>query len=161
MTAAPLSYFQAAVIVLLVSLYAFVCMFISGIRFVHVKGFSCCHSLLYIHYFSLFLRTEIRSPHLCNFLFHVGTGVHQHVSPSSSPVKPSLEKCSRSCNNQAAQLKKSMSINVFICSKLIELKGSVYVQLERARCYFSLLNQNLQWSPEIYIKWCCFGSFSI
>lgn len=57
MTAAPLSHFQAAVIVLFVSFYAFVCMFM--VYFRHQiragKGFSCCHGLLYIHYFSAFL----------------------------------------------------------------------------------------------------------
>lgn len=50
MTAALLSYFQAATIVLIVSFYAFVCMFM--VYFSHQtrarKGFSCCHSLLYM-----------------------------------------------------------------------------------------------------------------
>lgn len=112
MTAAPLSYFQAAVIVLFVSLYAFVCMFM--VYFRHQiragKGFSCCHGLLYIHYFSLFLQTEIRSPHLCNFLFHVGTDVHQRVSPSSSPVKPSLEQYEQERQQPGRSIKE---INVY------------------------------------------------
>lgn len=50
-----------------------------------------------------------------------------------------LKSASSSCNNQIAQLKKSVPINVFICSKLIQLTLSAQSELAQS-CTLSCLD---------------------
>lgn len=122
MTAAPrllLLYFLCLFMLLSVCLW-----FISGIRFVQVRAFL----VVTVSFISTIFHFSCRPKygrHIYATFFFTWELMCTNVSPRP-PVRSNRawNSTSRSGNNQAAQLKKSMSINVFICSKLIELKGS-------------------------------------
>lgn len=80
--------------------------------------------------------------HLFFTVLHSACSQSFHTWTDASQPNWSLKSASSSCNNQVAQLKKSMPINVFICVKLTQFPLST--QSELVQRSFTPINGSLK-----------------